>query len=413
VKKVLIIAHLFHASPRIPGLVKYLPEFGWQAIVLTPPLGQDPASRFGPPNDFREKNKVIETYGYSSPYGKKRLASKKYGKVRPILKFFYRHYQEMVQYPDAEKGWKPFAVETSDELLQKEHVDAILSSSSPVTAHIIAKELKEKHKIPWVADFRDLWTQNHNYQYSALRKLFEKRLELETLSTADALVTVSQQWAEKLGGLHKREVYAITNGFDPDEMSKEEADLTPKFTITCTGQIYTRQDPSKLLIALKHLLSHNIIDPKDIEVRFYGPEDRMLTKKIEEYQLSAIVKQYGTVSREVSFEKQRESQLLLLFKWEDPQERGWHSGKIFEYLSAKRPILATGGAEDVITELLNQTSAGIEAKTVEDAEKTLEKLYKEFKAQGRLDYKGREEEIKKYSYREMAKKFQNILNTIT
>jgi glycosyltransferase involved in cell wall biosynthesis len=282
-----------------------------------------------------------------------------------------------------------------------------------VTAHTIAKELKEKHKIPWLADFRDLWTQNHNYPYSALRRIFERRLELKTLSTADALVTVSQQWAQRLGSLHRREVYAITNGFDPDQMSKGETDLTSKFTITYTGQIYTRQDPSKFLIALKHLLSKNIVNPEDIEVRFYGPEDGMLAKKIDEYQLSAVVKQYGTVSREDSFQKQRESQLLLLFKWEDLEERGWHSGKIFEYLSAKRPILATGGAQDVITEVLSQTSAGIDAKTVEDVEKTLEELYREFKAKGGLDYAGKEEEIDKYSYREMARKFQNILNTIT
>ena len=60
--KVLIIADLFHASPRIPGLVKYLPEFGWQPIILTTPIGEDPESRFGGfPNDFKNNNRVIET----------------------------------------------------------------------------------------------------------------------------------------------------------------------------------------------------------------------------------------------------------------------------------------------------------------------------------------------------------------
>jgi undecaprenyl pyrophosphate phosphatase UppP len=49
-------------------------------------------------------------------------------------------------------------------------------------------------------------------------------------------------------------------------------------------------------------------------------------------------------------------------KWEDPQERGVYSGKVFEYLAAKRPILATGGTDDVITELLNETNAGIDAQ---------------------------------------------------
>ena len=412
-KKVLIIAHLFHASPRIPGLAKYLPEFGWQPIILTTPLGENPNSRFGPPNDFKEKNRIIETYGYSSPYGKKRLTSKKYRRVRPFLKFLYRYYREIAHYPDSEKGWKPFAIKAGDELLQNEDIDAMISSSSPVTCHIIARELKESHKIPWIADFRDLWTQNHNYPYSRLRKMFEKKLELKTLSTANALVTVSSLWTEKLKMLHEgKRAYTITNGFDPEKMSDGKANLTSKFTITYTGQIYTKQDPSKLLIPLKELISQQIIDSNDAEVRFYGPENGALKSKIEETQLSAIVRQYGAIARETSFEKQRESQLLLLFKWEDPEERGWHSGKIFEYLAARRPILATGGTDDVITELLKETGAGTDAQTAGGVKEALEKSYAEYKQKGRVNHQGNIEEINKYSYREIARKFAQIFNTL-
>ena len=412
-KRVLIIAHLFHASPRIPGLAKYLPEFGWQPIILTTPIGENPDSRFGPPNDFRANNRVIETYGYSSPYGKKRLASKKYSRVRPFLKFLYRYYREIAHYPDAEKGWKPFAVKAGDELLQNEDIDAMISSSSPVTTHIIAKELKKKHKIPWVADFQDLWTQNHNYPYTILRKLFEKKLEVKTLSMADALVTVSSPLTEKLKMLHKgKRIYAITNGFDPEKMSDGKANLTSKFTITYTGQIYTKQDPSKLLVALKDLISKGAIDPNDVDVRFYGPENGLLARKIEEYELSAIVRQCGIVSREISFEKQRESQLLLLLKWEDPRERGIYHLKVFEYLAARRPILATGGTDDVVKELLNETSAGIDAQTVEDVKSALRKLYAEYKLRGKISYQGNAEKVNKYSYREMARKFAEVINAI-
>ena len=55
---------MYHASPRIPGLVKYLPEFGWEGIVLTVPIGENPEASFGPPNDFKSKYIVIETLGY-------------------------------------------------------------------------------------------------------------------------------------------------------------------------------------------------------------------------------------------------------------------------------------------------------------------------------------------------------------
>lgn len=406
-KKVLVITQLAYSPTRVQGLSKYLPEYGWEPVILTAKTETKQVA------EIRLDARTIETKGYTSSYGKKRLSQRRYGKIRPYLKEVYKYYKEITQYPDQEKNWKPFALREAEKLLRNEKIEAMISSSLPVTSHIVAHELRKKYDIPWVADFRDLWTQNHNYSFSRLRRMIERRLELKTLSTADAMVTVSEPWAEKLGALHNKEVYTITNGFDPDTMNIGKSVLTSTFTITYTGQIYTKQDPSKLLLALTDLISHRIIDPKDVEVRFYGPEDRALEEKITEYQLSAVVRQYGVVPRETSSRKQRESQLLLLLKWEDPQERGWHSGKIFEYLAARRPILATGGTQDVITDVLNETDAGLEAHTLEELKNALQKSYSEYKLKGSVSYQGNMKKISEYSYREIAKRFAEVLNTIT
>ena len=430
-KKVLIIASLFHASPRIPGLAKYLPEFGWQPVILTIPLGENPSSRFcGPPDDFKNTNRVIEAdcppvlafwrrvfnLNQSEDIGfqvKKRLNITSEKIFYPFLSWLYKKLETIINYPDAEKKWKTFAIKEGDELLKKEDIDAIISSSSPVTSHLIAKELKNKHKIPWVADLRDLWTQNHNYPYGNIRKFFERRLELKTLQPADALVTVSPIWAELLSTLHSgKKTYTITNGFDPDKMSPGQVDLTSKFTITYTGQIYTgRQDPSKLLTALHALISDGTINPDEVEVRFYGPENELLAKEIERYGLVDIVKQYGIVPREVSFERQRESQLLLILTWEGLKKAGY-SLKIFEYLAAQRPILATGLGNDMTKELLDETKSGMYAPTVKDIKNILRELYSEYKLKGKISYNGDMEKINKYSYREMARKFAEILDSL-
>ena len=433
--KVLIIADLFHASPRIPGLVKYLPEFGWQPIILATPIGENPESRFGPPNDFKNNNRVIETncppvsnfwrkmlgLNQSEDIGlqaKTRLDITSEKSVYPFLSWIYKKSEAIIKYPDAEKGWKSFAIRAGDDLLQKEDIAVMISSSSPVTSHIIAKELKNKHKIPWIADLRDLWTQNHSYPYGDLRKFFEQKLELKTLQTADALVTVSPLWTEELRTLHRgKKTYTITNGFDPDKISTEDIDLTSKFTITYTGQIYTgREDPSKLLAALHDLISDGTMNPDEIAVRFYGPWNELLAKEIEGYELLDIVKQYGIVPREISFKKQRESQILLLLNWEanweDQREKGVYPLKIFEYLAAQRLILATGGSGgDVIEELLDETNAGMYSPTVEDIKSILRELYSEYKQKGKIDYSGDLEKINKYSYREMARKFAEILDS--
>jgi len=338
----------------------------------------------------------------------------------PFLSRLYMKGLEIVNYPDAEKGWRPFAVKSGSELLQKEDIDAMVSSSSPVTSHLIAKELKAKHEIPWIADLRDLWSQNHSYPYGRLRHFLDTRLELKTLASADALVTTSPTLAGQLKRLHRRAaVYSITNGFDPQEVNNPPAKLTDKFTITYTGTIYRgKQDPSRLFAALRDLISNGAVNPKDIEVRFYGPEDELLAKQIEEYGLSAIAKYYGIVPREIAFEKQRESQLLLLLNWnkswEDQRERGFYTLKVFEYLAAQRPILAIGGfGNDVIESLLNETKAGIYCKTVEDIKNVLKESYVEYKQKGKISYSGGIEKIDKYSHREMARKFAEILEHLT
>ena len=420
-KKVLIVGYFWPYRPgsrRILGLTRYLPEFGWQPVILTAPLYEKPdvdiriietpyrdalglwkrLLRVNPKEDIRKQMK--QRFG---------VASRK----SSLLDFILTRFGEIINYPDSERGWKNFAVKAGSELLQSENIDVVISIW-PVTSHFIARELKNKYKIPWIADFPDLWSQNHNYIYSPLRRLIDRRLELKTLSDADALVTVSEPWAEKQRTLHKgKPVFAITHGFDPETVNAPPAKLTDTFTITYTGAIYARKhDPTKLFAALRDLLSDRVIDPNDIEVRFYGNVASWVEKEIREYGLSDIVRQYGHVPKDVALQKQRESQLLYITKWQDPQERGAYSGKIFEYLAARRPILAADGSHDVVTDLMNETRAGIDAQSVQDIKDALQKLYQDYKLRGAIAYNGIESKMNKYSHREMARKFSEILDRL-
>jgi len=426
-KKVLLIGYPFPlrqgGSPRVLGLAKYLPEFGWQPIILTAPLNEEPGHRY-------QQYKIVET-DYKDPLSflKKMLRLKTDEDVREHLKQRFKvnaktslldtiltFAGEFVNYPDSEKGWKPHAIRTGAEVIKEEGINAIISSSAPVITHIIARQLKNRYKIPWIADLRDLWTQNHNYSYSTLRKKIDRKLELRTFSNVDALTTVSQPWADKLSCLHNDKVtYFITNGFDPETENIPPVKLTDKFTLTYTGTIYPKnQDPLKPLTALQDLITNGKINPEDVEVRFYGHMQKWLEKEITQYGLSNCVKQYGFVPQHIANKKQRESQLLLLLDWDDPQEKGTYTGKIYEYFGARRPILATGGTDDnVVAELLNLTKAGIHASTVTDIKKAINMLYCDYKKTGNLAYCGNDSEINKYSHREMAREFADILDLLT
>jgi len=422
-KKVLIIAYHFPPRPAVAsrrplGLARYLPEFGWEVVVLTAALPGKPDPHY----------EVIETqYHDCLGFGKKlfRLDSQSplIGQVknklnvkseRSPLDFILATVGGIIAYPDPQKGWQRFAVEAGKDILRQQNIKAIISTSPPETSHIIAKRLKDEFKIPWVADFRDLWTQNYYYLYGPLRKVIERRLELNTLSSADMLVAVSQPTADDLHSLHRQKpVHSIPNGFDPAEINTTPGNLTDKFTITYTGNLYpSKQSPEPLFAALHDLTTEGSMDAGDIEVRFYGPEAGWIDKQSERYGLAGIVRQFGMVPKEIALNKQRESQLLLLLKWNDPKQRGAYSAKIFEYLAARRPVLAVGGFPDVVDRLLDETKAGVSGQTGEEIKVMLLRFYKEYKSTGAVSYSGDESETSKYSHREMAKRFASILDSL-
>ena len=424
-KKVLIIGYFWPfrgGSGRMLGLAKYLVEFGWQPIILTAPLQTKPKENFNyietpyPGDIFSLWRKFFKLFKFETQKSiteqiKSRLNISKQKSLIDKIRTFY---QEIFAFPDTEKRWRKPALKSARELLDKENIDAIISVW-PVTSHLIAKQLKQEYKIPWIADFPDPWTENHAYPYGKIRKFFDKKLEVKTITKADAITAVSPGCAKKEENLLKRPVVAITNGFDPDQLQKSLTPLTEKFTITYTGTIYPgKQDPTKIFLAIKELINEKEINPNEIEIRFYGSKQEGLSSEIQKYGLKNIAVQYGHLSREESLKKQRESQLLLLFCWEDLKETGVYPLKVFEYLAAQRPILATGGSENEgVKKIIEETKAGVSAISIEEIKNCLKIFYQQYKKTGEVPYHGDLKKIEQYSYRSMAKKFAELLNQIT
>lgn len=422
-KKVLIVGYIwpYHraAGNCVHAVAKYLPEFGWEPVVLTIPLPEKPELKYRvievPYYDLL--NIFLKLLGFDTSKSIKKQVSQKLDVTskRSFLDFVFLRLREVTSYPDSIKGWKTPAIEAGSELLQKEDIRAIISDCPPVMGNLISKELKVKYNIPWIVYFSHLWSQNNGYPYSSLRRMFDTRLELKTFSKVDVMITHSEPLAAKLRKLHKgKQVFAVNEGFDPETVNTPPDKLTDMLTITYTGSFApVLREPTKLFAALQNLLSRGIIDRDRIEVRFYGPEEIWIDSDINKYGLSGIVKQYGKVPMDISHEKQRESQLLFNPKWDDPREPGIYSGKIFEYLAARRPILATGKYKDVVDELLDETGAGVCATSEEDVEYALEKMYREYMEKGEVVFRGDTSKIDKYSHREFAGKFAETLNHLT
>ena len=321
--------------------------------------------------------------------------------------------REFITYPDPRKCWKKSAINSIYELITKEHIDALISTSPPATAHLIANHIKQSSAIPWVADFRDLWTQNHFYEKNRVIRFLEKRLELKTLSDADAIVTVTPGFADNLKSLHKnKRIYCITNGYDKDDFAEVAPKLTSKFTITYTGTLYGgRRDPSLLFKVLQELINENKLKKDLIDIRFLGDKEEWILDAIKNYNLNGLVNFYGVLSRKSTLEAQKESQLLLLLLDSNNKEKNVYPAKVFEYFGAKRPIIAYGGNEGAVHGLLKNTNAGKFAMNVSELKNILLNYYDEFIESGEVKSQSNNNIIN-FEYEFIANQYSKILNGV-
>lgn len=402
-------------SIRAAGLAKYLPRFGWDVSVLTPrlPKGPRPAAR------------VIETeYQSVVAEWKSRFGMDPERSVHDQLSLplpakpnsnrlhtrLIQYAREVIAFPDAQKGWIRFAVDALSKMDSNEKPDIVLSTSPPASGHVIASRARRLFNVPWVADLRDLWTENL-WGVPKLLVPFHKRLESNTLKMADALVTVSSPWAQSLEKKYPATpVYTITNGFDPDDFHRQSRKLTEYFSITHTGHLYEgKRDPTLLFEVLRDLITRGLLQAHDIRVRFYGPPEPWLPALVERHGLEKIVELGGRIPRDEALRRQAESHLLLLLGWFDPRETGQHTGKLFEYFGSARPILAVGGAEGVLTETLDETGTGVHISDRDRLSEYLVSAYAEFKGKGFVSYHADQEAIGRYTHLEMARKFSEVL----
>jgi glycosyltransferase involved in cell wall biosynthesis len=422
VRKVLIISYAFPprkaiGAQRPSKLAKYFPDYGWQPIVLTPKLpGKPPEGIRIIETDYRNiKSEMKTKLGFQPEQGlheqlnmtvtKNFNYSAWKSKIIKLLK-------EVIAFPDQHRYWAKFALKSASAFLEKEKVDAIISTSPPATSHLIARKLKQKYKIPWIADFRDLWTQNHYYDKYKLIKYFDRRLEIKTLADADILVIV-HPLTDILKMIHKdKKIFWITNGFDDADFSEVSTKLTNKFSITYTGTLYNgKRDPSMLFEAVKHLIDEKKMKRDLIELRFFGTNEHWLSEEIKRNNLQDIVHVYPYVPREESLKMQKESQLLLLLLWNNEEEKNILPGKVFEYLGARRPIIAYGCSSGVIKSLLEMTNAGKFAGDSSTFKNILLEYYQEFIRSGEVKCCANGK-IYDYTCKVIAKQYSEILNTV-
>ncbi|MFA5848660.1 MAG: glycosyltransferase [Bacteroidales bacterium] len=384
-KKVLIITYYWPPAggsgvQRWLKFVKYLREFGWEPVVYTPLNPEFMAMDEGLLAEIPEgvtviKRKILEPYSfYKLITGKKGqgiqpglIGQQATGKGREVKG--KRQWAEKISLfirsnffiPDPKCFWIAPSISFLKKYLKENPVDAIVSTGPPHSMHMIAMKVAGTLGIPWLADFRDPWTRMYNFKYmnnTRLVEAFHKKMEKNVVRRADAVVVVTNVMKKEYLELNPKRIEVITNGFDQSDFAGDRESPEEKFTITYTGLFVKDRNPKVLWSLLGEKIKSDPVFADDLRIRIIGQTDETVWNDISYNGLdnNLIKMDYMPHSQVVKW--QQSARVLLLAGGQEPEAKGILTGKFFEYLAARRPIIGFGPKGGDMDIALNESEAG-------------------------------------------------------
>lgn len=305
-----------------------------------------------------------------------------------------------------------------EEHLNEHRYDLLVGIFSPHFALKLTHDMGEKFGIPYAMDLRDLWTNRIINRYyepgwrEQLQDRFTARYWRKWLSQALFFSTTSRPWADKIEHVTGKKGIVVKNGYEEELFQEEIAPSSEEFRIVHTGSLYNHQKLELFLEGAKRFWEN--FRPDSFRVDFIGGDRKAYSNsptsftKDPESRISKILPNEifsitPRIPKQEAIRMMKEAQILLFPSF--PDSPGTYSGKIFDYLGARRPILSFPHDNSVVDELLFDTNAGTILDTPEEIEGFLGDRYREWKEKGCCAYEGTPERVEKYSRREQVRVF--------
>ena len=326
--------------------VKYLKNYDWEPTVIT--TGE---VAYFAHDEYLQKEldeigvRVIRVAG-SDPNS---LLSKK-GTMKIPSEFVRKTFNRISQIffiPDNKLSWSKKAFAKAVEILSEEHFDCLFISGPPFSQFDVFSEIKKKHNIPLILDYRDLWVDNQfSFYPTPFHKSLHKRKEYKALKAADKVIVTNRRIKEKLINDYKflsfDEVYIIPHGYDPQDFTQVEQLQKPndKMLITYAGLFYEYITPKYFLQAFKKLLIENPSIAENIRLSFVGLLGKENQKLIKELKLEPYITEYGYVDHRENIQKLMMCDVLWIMVGNGKSAETISSGKLYEYFGTRKPIIA-------------------------------------------------------------------------
>lgn len=433
---VLFISYYFPPSggsgvQRPLKMVKYLEEFGWTPIVLTvdPEHASYPGLDHSMAEEIPPTTEVYRTQSWD-PYSMyATVASKKKddivsvgfvsNKKRGWKEYLARWIRANLFIPDARRGWVPFALKQARMVIQSHTIDAIVTTGPPHSTHLIGRKLKKLYGLPWIADMRDPWTKVYyadQFPTTPIARHFNKGMEQSVLDEADLVVTVTPSMQTAFQAQTQTRCVNIYNGFDPADFPLTEPETGPElsedaFVLSFVGNLMADQNPSALWTVIHEERQQGRLEK--LKIQLVGNVDRDVLSDIQQAGIMDLVSLKEYVPHQEAVQYMQTGTVLLLPINRGPAGKGILTGKLFEYLATRNPILGIGPTDGDAARVLSMTGAGFmldyddKTRIVE----TLQSYYSAWEA-GHLSSDVNEEAIEQFNRKHQARELATLLDEL-
>ncbi|TAL72169.1 MAG: hypothetical protein EPN88_05115 [Bacteroidetes bacterium] len=372
--KVLIITYYWPPSggagvQRWLKFAKYLPEFGWEPIILTvdPEYAAYPVTDFSLTEEVPLSVRVHKTQAtdYFCIYNKDKSGIPTAGFANSVNNTLKGKVLRFIRgnffIPDPRRGWNKYAIKKACEIIETEAINHLITTSPPHSTQLIGLKIKKKYPgIKWIADLRDPWTDIYYYNQfypTLISRRIDSGFEKRVLKIADRIITVGPSlkilFSQKVRGITEK-TDVITNGYDEKDFAGLRPSTPDIFTISYTGTLSDIYPIKGFLEALQAFKKNKI----DFKLRFIGNVSPKQKDIISSDLESSHIEIVNSVDHNTAIRYMAESTVLLLIIPDHHSNKCIITGKLFEYIAAAKPVICLGPADGDAAGFLNETGHG-------------------------------------------------------